>query len=712
MQILRNRVIEVDGHHLLADGRYRVLSASGSARAVVLFRLGMLPESRKPFLVPLKLFSEWTDEPCVTFVDYVLPVTMMLTEETLSENQSADRDSRFEIIRPLIEDKSFLSRYASEQRSSLVIAHAKAIDVRPKVIYRLLNRYWEYGQMANALLDSYDNCGAPGQVRKIGSKQLGAPLDEGIFIHRSRQGVNAAPHHKNFEEALREVIDETKSRKIAFKYKRVYQKLKRMTPYREEIERAAAEKRAPQIPSKRQLETWINNNGGRLDIDQRILPPHVWLKDKRGLESSADKHAPVPGSRYEIDSTVADVYVVADFNRHVVLGRPTIYVIVDVASRMIVGFHVSLRWASWACARQAIYNALVDKTAFCSRYGIEISTDDWPSVGIPARILCDRGEMISDKARVVSRNLGTQIQIAPPFRADVKGIVERRFGIANEELHFLPGTTLGQLRERGEPDYRLNSVLTLNEVTTILCSLFKVHNTERQFDDLITDGLVAADLAPTPVNFWRFHVGEHRHALTSRSNDEIIAALLPTVPASITDRGIKYRDLRFTCDRASYEGWFTKARNASRSKIEARADLGWTSDLYVRVQGEASFIRCQMIEARRQFRDRHPDDLTYLREWKREKRELARFDQATIEHDDLVESIVDEALKEKRETETNLSKSARTKNIKQNRHDALAGRHPTENGNTQKPETTVGRRAVERSLRLIRGGLDNDGSSS
>lgn len=706
MQILRNEVFAAHDHNRLPDGNYRILDLDAKNERLVLFRLGLLPESKKPFTVEFDEFSGWMDQNQLAFQDYMPPSRMTLEEDSLGEAQREERDRKYEQISSLVEDSSFVVRYAAQKRNTLVADRALDLGVNHKKLYRLINRFWEHGQMRNALLASFENCGAPGQMRCAGSRQLGRPLDEGTFIPRSRKSVNAGDaHRRKFEIALNWVIDETKSKKIKFTYARVYRRFKRLSPYREEIERATADNRAAQIPTMRQLDTWLTNNVGKLDIDRRILPPHVWQKDKRGLESSADINAPIPGSRYEIDSTVADVYVVADYDRHKVLGRPTIYVVIDVASRMIVGFHVSLRWASWDCARQALYNAFTDKVDFCSRHGLDIGNDEWPSVGIPAKILCDRGEMIGHKARVVAKNLGTIIQIAPPYRADVKGIVERRFGIANEDLHFVPGTTLAQLRQRGEPDYRLNSVLTLNEVTQILCSLFHLHNTQRQFDELFADGLVAQDLAPTPVNFWSFHVSENRHALKQRSKDEIIAALLPSVPASITDRGIKYKEMRFTCARASAEEWFTKARNTSRSKIEARADLSWTSDLYVRVKGEPGFLMCQMIESRRQFRDRHPDDLTYLREWKREKKEHAGSDLATIEHDERVDNIVDGASKEKAATPTNLSRAARTKHIAKNRREAISedNSKPAADSRNRVAKTS---RAVRRSLRIIKGGLD------
>ena len=47
--------------------------------------------------------------------------------------------------------------------------------------------------------------------------------------------------------------------------------------------------------------------------------------------------SPVTGALYQIDATIADVYLVSRLNRLHVIGRPTIVVIIDVFSRMIVG---------------------------------------------------------------------------------------------------------------------------------------------------------------------------------------------------------------------------------------------------------------------------------------------------------------------------------------------------------------------------------------
>lgn len=61
----------------------------------------------------------------------------------------------------------------------------------------------------------------------------------------------------------------------------------------------------------------------------------------RALLGSVANTTVLPGDVFEIDSTVADVHLISSLNRRKVIGRPTIYTVVDRATRMIVGLHVS-----------------------------------------------------------------------------------------------------------------------------------------------------------------------------------------------------------------------------------------------------------------------------------------------------------------------------------------------------------------------------------
>jgi len=50
-----------------------------------------------------------------------------------------------------------------------------------------------------------------------------------------------------------------------------------------------------------------------------------------------------PGSVFQIDATVADVYLVSRFNRTHIIGRPVLYIVQDCFSKLIVGLYVGLR---------------------------------------------------------------------------------------------------------------------------------------------------------------------------------------------------------------------------------------------------------------------------------------------------------------------------------------------------------------------------------
>uniref|UniRef100_UPI001EF29BAA hypothetical protein n=1 Tax=Acidithiobacillus ferrooxidans TaxID=920 RepID=UPI001EF29BAA len=58
-----------------------------------------------------------------------------------------------------------------------------------------------------------------------------------------------------------------------------------------------------------------------------------------------------------------------------------VYVVIDALSRMITGLYVGLEGPSWLGAMMALANAASDKKAFCRKYGISISDEDWPCKG-------------------------------------------------------------------------------------------------------------------------------------------------------------------------------------------------------------------------------------------------------------------------------------------------------------------------------------------
>jgi putative transposase len=90
------------------------------------------------------------------------------------------------------------------------------------------------------------------------------------------------------------------------------------------------------------------------------------------------QHVKGPGDQFLIDSTVVDVYLISRYNRRVVVGRPTLYFIVDLWSCMIVGLHLSFDPPSKVGAALALDSMLTPKAEFCKRFGFDIADEQWP----------------------------------------------------------------------------------------------------------------------------------------------------------------------------------------------------------------------------------------------------------------------------------------------------------------------------------------------
>ena len=209
------------------------------------------------------------------------------------------------------------------------------------------------------------------------------------------------------------------------------------------------------VPSIRQFRYWYQKNRNlRTEIQKRKGDVKYELSSRSVLGKS-DYGQVGPGSKYQIDATVGDIYLVSQFDRSNIIGRPVMYFVIDVFSRMVTGMYIGLEGPSWVGAMMAIANAASDKVAYCQEYGVGIAEEEWPCHHIPAAILGDRGEMESKNADNLVSMLGVRIENAPPYRADLKGIIEQHFRTINSNATvFLPGRVKPDMAERGGKDYR------------------------------------------------------------------------------------------------------------------------------------------------------------------------------------------------------------------------------------------------------------------
>jgi len=109
-----------------------------------------------------------------------------------------------------------------------------------------------------------------------------------------------------------------------------------------------------------------------------------------------------PLELFQIDHTLADVILVDEFGRRP-LGRPWLTLVIDVATRMIAGFHLSLDASSATSVALAISHAVLPKNSPSTR---TTGSQRWPVRGLPHTVLLDNAkEFHSDGATLAQSTL-------------------------------------------------------------------------------------------------------------------------------------------------------------------------------------------------------------------------------------------------------------------------------------------------------------------
>lgn len=174
---------------------------------------------------------------------------------------------------------------------------------------------------------------------------------------------------------------------------------------------------------------------------------------------------------YQMDATQADIYLVSSFDRSLIIGRPYIYLAVDTVTKLIAGIYVGLESGETA-VMACLANAAADKVAYCAAYGIEIDAMQWPSSGVPAEIITDKGREFEGKQiDAICARYGMERESLPPFRPDQKGLVEKSFDLLQNRYKSLlrgKGVIEPDAQERWAVDYRSQAALTLEMYTQLV----------------------------------------------------------------------------------------------------------------------------------------------------------------------------------------------------------------------------------------------------
>lgn len=122
-------------------------------------------------------------------------------------------------------------------------------------------------------------------------------------------------------------------------------------------------------------------------------------RGERDLETAATPSpgqfvASRPNAIWQIDHTLVDVIVV---DEHLCrpIGRPVLTIAIDVCTRMVAGFHLSLEAPSSVSVGLCLLHAVYDKTVWLNEREIDAP---WHVAGLPEVLHCDNGAEFRSRA--------------------------------------------------------------------------------------------------------------------------------------------------------------------------------------------------------------------------------------------------------------------------------------------------------------------------
>lgn len=533
----------------------------------------------------------------------------------LTKAQRDRRDEAWGLVEPLIcavpqiyekRSRIELVKKRADHARALLIKSGKADD-RPEKkgiiegsaerrIQNLLRRYWYHGMVPDALIPSYENVGNRGQRKKFkGSakkRKIGGaghvcritPEIEKVFEQMTNR------YYKGKERATLKFCCDQARAHIATSQMQGKLGLEIMSGDEDWTEKIA-------VPTYRQFLYWYKRNGRRHSDERQRLGQSGYDMAKKARLSSSRSRLYGIGSRFEIDATKLDIGCVSVIDREAYVGRPTLYLVIDVFSRMIVGMYLGFENESWKTFSMALRNVAEDKVEFCGRFGLEIEHKDWPVRDVmPARLLADRGEGEGYKASDLVVATGIKVENTPGYRGDLKGTIEKRFDIINSFLRqILPGAVAFDHMKRGDDDYRRKAKLNVDEVTKVIIRAILHYNNSHVLKSFRqTRDMLAAKLNPIPREMWNWALSEGRTELKGFTFAELNFALLHRDYATPKETGLSFRGLSYNSPELFDDNYALKVGTANKQMVSwdpSDASAIW------RHRGDGSLEKCVLTEA-------------------------------------------------------------------------------------------------------------------
>lgn len=479
------------------------------------------------------------------------------------------RAARWNIVSRYLRDERL---YRRETRQAAIDEIAAEHKVSGLHVRQLLRMAWQGGMTPEAMTPDLHKCGRNSHDQKPrGRKPTHADYEPYVWTSELRAKAAAIVRSLYLEDStvsLQEVYDKLVGKYYSF------------------IDPDGVIRQFPlgERPTQRQLRSVLESeltdserHAARhsvADYDNNWAPTigHV-LQDCQGA-----------GDVYEIDASQVDLWLVSREDGRTIIGKATMYLVVDRFSRLIVGFYVSLDAPSWAGATQAILSIFSDKRELCRRANIPYDEADWPAHGLmPQRFFGDRGEMVSHASDTIADGLHTTVTNARALWSAGKGLVECTFKLVHVPMKRLragyePARNTKIRRRKG---YYRDAKMNLDQLRYQLLGIVIDHNRKAHTTYKLPAAEIRAGYQPIPREVFTRSVRTHMGLMSHYEEQDVRFNLLLDGVATVTQDGISFGDCLYSAAEALKRDWFTQAAKRGVFSVQVRENPGLVDSIYV-----------------------------------------------------------------------------------------------------------------------------------
>lgn len=280
----------------------------------------------------------------------------------------------------------------------------------------------------------------------------------------------------------------------------------------------------------------------------------VVYRKKYGADATNQKFESRPGYVHtdrplhhaQMDHTRVDIILCDEEDRTKIIGRPWVSLLADVHTRVILGFYLSMFPPSLISVQQTVCMAALPKdkdSPNSPTYGIS-----YPYYGMPQFIGMDNAAEFRSPILEAALELhGCKPHWRKVYKKHMGGVIESLIGtLMTTAVHFLPGTTYSNVKDRREYNSEERAAMTFKEFGNWFSGQI-----------LIYHGTVHSELGTSPKDAWTsyFSCKSGRLPPIAINKRNLYLDFLPEKHKTIRNNGITINSGIYYCrDLASHQG--------------------------------------------------------------------------------------------------------------------------------------------------------------